>query len=1062
MSNNSIDLKTSIIKNCFVSQKIKYNNENYVAKIRVKLPITNIIGLIVNDYKTECFITLKKSDINIYKYYEYKNSRGIFIKSNDHIYCNYSPQARKLDLCVKNNYIKYMEKTGLSGGVYEEYLKILPPLQGGIQYDKILKNEYKYYYCLYLYMFINYNNNDINNSDFIKFINETDININTLEEYLQIIASIEIDSEKNMEQYNFIRYDGNFIFLPLYTYITINDILLLKKNSYGCIRYCNIAIQIIYTYNKPINHIIDAGDMIDSGIMTTVEWDDLLQSVEEGTVSYFKILFGILEFETQLSKDNPEIIDGIKSFINITVSIYPTEFFSFTAKYYPNGFDLSVEQKDYLSIINIYDLMEYSRMKILNKLTYNFISSPSRVPVYYYNRDIRTINSLDISFKNLKEFDDENKKDIILNIGNTGPIIPKQNNISRSSTEWNSKQYTKATLPPKQNILPSRTSTEWERKQYTTLPLEQNISPSLSSTEWKRQQYTKTLPLERNILPLSNVSNISNFDGGERLKKYIIIKKGGFRIINKINIMGQLNDISREDILEIIKTIVWDGSITQYGCNIRIYGKNEEKNYVLYIIAHGFQNTDIEDMVNNKMKKIFENTFIHYIDYDLYLHVIPDIDKNERDSLLNSHDKDKYDIEDDSDIEDDTFKEKVPSYLKKKQSSDVNRDILKIQMDKSIRDLIKKKSLNKFSNTSGEEQKLFITDTIYIREQLEEYNIEYYEKQSFPEILIKKGIFKFTSFLMVTDKTGNNPKILNSAEIDIERLENINKGPLENSINKEKKWYSQLGIIISPENKPYLFVDNDEKTINSMMVSPGLEKFISDMVNNVFEKNDFFKLTGYFFPWREDNTERIFNIFDLKISDLDYIEKIINNFIESIIIFFNKLNINKKYLLNIGMKNIEIYFHYPNSNADIHLQCKIYKDIHNTEEEYTEIDLLQHRRYITSYTRRWSIEKVINLLKFNYFENLKIFTTMIAKKRYISIIKYKELIIENIDPGMMIIGGENRYSFIQWIDKYLNYDKIFKNYILPSIFIDFEIIEEKKTIIMETLYNKILFLLKTI
>jgi predicted O-methyltransferase YrrM len=50
------------------------------------------------------------------------------------------------------------------------------------------------------------------------------------------------------------------------------------------------------------------------------------------------------------------------------------------------------------------------------------------------------------------------------------------------------------------------------------------------------------------------------------------------------------------------------------------------------------------------------------------------------------------------------------------------------------------------------------------------------------------------------------------------------------------------------------------------------------------------------------------------------------------------------------------------------------------------------------------------------------------------------------------MGGEKYSKFINWIDKYLNFENIFKLYSLPIIWIDFEIKEENKPIRMENLY----------
>ena len=425
------------------------------------------------------------------------------------------------------------------------------------------------------------------------------------------------------------------------------------------------------------------------------------------------------------------------------------------------------------------------------------------------------------------------------------------------------------------------------------------------------------------------------------------------------------------------------------------------------------------------------------VGYDLYLYMI-----NEEISSI-------YDKDD----------SKLPIYLKKKQNVDEKYEFLKVRLYPDIKELLNKFTLYKFL---GESKKDLMCDIIYNGKQLEVYNKEYYLLESFPIALIPK-IFDFTRFLMVTDREGKNPEILNSAEIREKKLENINKGPVEScdydTLNIYEK-FAELAIIIHPEQKINYNISGDENYINSLKESPNLENLLADMINFVYEKKNFFKLTGYLFPWRKENRERIYNIFDLKDSDLEYFVKLINNFIDSIIIFFKKLKIKK--LSNININNIEIFFHYPNGNSDIHAQFKIYSDsdiINKIEGNrgyihsiFVENEINKRRRFKFNYYRKWDAIYILNILKTNknIFEKME-YTAIFTKSRYINILKLKKLeLIKNQD------GGNLDSKFVKWINTYINYEKIFKNYILPPIFIDFEIIEERKPIRMEKLYNEYL------
>ena len=88
-------------------------------------------------------------------------------------------------------------------------------------------------------------------------------------------------------------------------------------------------------------------------------------------------------------------------------------------------------------------------------------------------------------------------------------------------------------------------------------------------------------------------------------------------------------------------------------------------------------------------------------------------------------------------------------------------------------------------------------------------------------------------------------------------------------------------------------------------------------------------------------------------------------------------------------------------------------------------------------------------LHINFFEKA-VFIGKMPISKYLPFIEYKK-----IKKSQLIQkGGNIIYSkFINWINKYLDYANVFKNYIIPPIFIDFEIIKEKKEITNEILYN---------
>ena len=146
-------------------------------------------------------------------------------------------------------------------------------------------------------------------------------------------------------------------------------------------------------------------------------------------------------------------------------------------------------------------------------------------------------------------------------------------------------------------------------------------------------------------------------------------------------------------------------------------------------------------------------------------------------------------------------------------------------------------------------------------------------------------------------------------------------------------------------------------------------------------------MIGYLFPWRK-TYDRIYNMLDLKDNDLKYLMKVINNSIHCLIKFINDMNIyidNK--ILKIGKENIEIYFHYPNGNADIHLLYKIHKTPY-ISRVCKERNIIKnkicsdnrYRRYHFNVIRGHYIHAIFNILNNNHNILKNIVLTIIQNK----------------------------------------------------------------------------------
>ena len=908
-------------KHCFnyVNAWFSDFNENIIRKnvnisIIVHLPTRNIVDYVINKKQFETFITLKDIQIKDISY-----ERGLYVNSSSFLEYQTNPNNRELEKEIKENLIKNPLEQ-YSKKVFDKYVNKLMPFMDKYDYNKLLKNEYLYYY-LAKYLKLNVNSKEIENFyDFIKKEEKNNIKINTIEEY--------IEKNSEYEEYSFIRVTDNFILIPNYKYlITPNDLLyLFKQKQSNFVNYLNLKLMIIYRYKFNINSVIDAGNQIEEGKITINEWNSLLDEVNEGTHNYFKNIFKINQ---HLRKDI-EKIPGIimkKDNIYIWTNIHPTvKFFYFNAEFVDDGFDKTDLKWEFYSRINLSDIYEYSRLGMLSKFIFNFLSK---------QRDTEIFNC----FNDCKTWDNA--------IQNLNKNIPDVSQEMLDKYMLNDTEY-----------------------QFGGL-IEQNNKDKITQGE-------------------------------------------------------MLVNINRNDIIEIIKEIEWSGSIIINDCNIKIYGKHEttKENYVLYIIPKILKNEEINNYLNSRnIRKIFSLFFIGEINYTLYLHLI------NKDNVTNE-----------SEIVNENTLKQIPD--KQRQYT------VKILINDDYRKLLNKLTVNKFKKDIEQINEKYISHIIFEGKALLSYKKS--DLNSFPEELVNKtelenNIFKFTRLLLVTNTLNNDSLIINSVEFTTIK-NNTAKNPYPN-INYQ--YYCPIAFFISTDNK--IKYENKINTEN-INTTHKMNELIKDFFVKIYSIKDYFIIVGYPLPWRDG---KIINIFSLVDEDYEYLKNLMKLSKKCIVDYINKLNItvdNKK--ITITTKNIDIFAHYPNGNGDIHFHFYIYKK---------QLTNYSNRKIIIDYDRIWNINEILNLLKLriNFFQNIVYMTTQnlthnnfynkllqtykdeTSKNKKDKIQRFIPVTHNNIFKQEIQIGG-NSSKFVNWVNKYLTYENIFKIYSLPIIWIEYEIKETNK------------------
>ena len=957
--------------NCYSYATVNFDGKDNKLKIITKPPITNILYSIYNKISFECICTFKVSSYNNTSFFD-----KLFIQSSFLVKCYITPNVINLDNLIIENIKKIKNKLeeekkekSLIYKQYSYYFSFLTKKKERYNYNDLYKNDYKYYFCLYSYLFLNYVSNKkflrINNNDFMDYKNSCKFNINSIEEYLEKInnfnSNYDFELIKIMEKYNFIRDSEHFILLPSYdNIITINDILNLQNKE--TVEYLNFRLQITYK-NKldvVINSLTDIGFYINLDNKYKDIWMSIIQILKKDIYTYFIIIFGLSDCRTALSIQNPEIIEGIESDVVIWTSVNPVrKFFYFEANYKCSIYSSSEIMMMYRSSIFIYDIEKNIKNDILQNMTYIIIAKKRDVPFYYYNiLDNKLWN------KCLDIIDDETKQDFFSNI-----------------TE---------------------------------------IDNLNSNDNYNASKVNNIIDIEDDIRDDVNIDDMDIDD------------------MDKFNEFGEgFVDLSRDEMIEKINSIYFDVNIVKFDCDFKLYGydKISGDKYVLYIITKKIKNNEIDNILNGDKKiEINPNILLYFINYKLYLHKI----LYER-ILEKINEVDKFsEVGEGINIYDITKKEKY-IYLNLNQTYDLVKKYIKVNMNEKIMDYIKIISLNKFIKDLPNRD-ITTSDIIFMGKQLKTYIEDYKYNNSFPLRLLDENveIFDFTRFLMVTNFRGENPVILNSFEIN-NSDKKIENGPYCNHEINEEYLYSNISLIISPENK-IDFEIKEEISIEYLKTDEGLKNLIKSMITYTLSKNDYFRMVGYICPWR-NSKDRVYNLYDLKRTDIEHITSIVKNYNIALVNFINGLQIPN---LIITKENIEAYFHYPAMNADIHIQFKINKLPY----------ILNNRRYFFSTQKIWDLPMVLELLKIDYFE-IKEQTCLFKPKSILKMLelKNKDKLLDIGENNIDLIGGSNNNNkFIDWINKYLNVENIFKIYALPIIWIDFEIIQEKKPIRMEKKY----------
>jgi predicted O-methyltransferase YrrM len=367
-------------------------NNKVVVEIITHLPTRNIIDFVVNNKQLETMIILKpikeynghRQDIS------YKN--GLYINSSKFEEYQTNPNNRQLEKEIKNNVrnkIKDIYVPPSKKNEINNYLKKLSPSDTVFDFDDFLKNEYLYYYHLTKFIIQTIKNDmtdNFNNNSFLLFVfNENlennNLKITTIEQYISLISELNDDLTK---KYSFIKTTNNFILIPDYKYlITPQDLsCIFNKSNNSFADFINLKLKIMYRYKHNINSIIDAGEKIDDNIITKEEWLELLDEVNTSVHSYFSDIFNI----NQVLDKDIELIPGIeisKDNIYIWTSVHPTvKFLYFTAEFIDDNVNKKDLKWEIYSRINLTDVIEYTNMNVLSKFIFNFTAKKRNVEFF--------------------------------------------------------------------------------------------------------------------------------------------------------------------------------------------------------------------------------------------------------------------------------------------------------------------------------------------------------------------------------------------------------------------------------------------------------------------------------------------------------------------------------------------------------------------------------------------------------------------------------------------------------------------------------------------------------
>ena len=1096
---------------CF--KKDGNKSSEYIVKIISKLPINNIMKYIYNssnNNKFENIVILKKKYIDDYKY-----SRCIFTNNASFVKCTISSIMRQLDKKIKKNMlekiklekIKFereqqpLEFSKYNNEKYIEYFKNYPPFTHNVEeciskpiefeefenkfdYNDFLKNDYIYYYCLYKYIFlskilfnresytyadgsINYINliSIINNNNFINFMTEEkkkfDTKIDTIEEYMKKIYKL--DPDQIYQRFNFIKNTNDFIYLPDYTNIvSINDIIdiYMYEDRQEFVRYNNFMLMAIYKYKYNINNIFDIGYLIETDNNLYGKISYMLQNNKYNIKNYFK---DKLQFEEPPIDETIIEIPGIEkiiidSHIHIWTNIDSTnKFFHFNAEFKPDGYNRISVNWVSKSIVYLQDFEEYLRLGIINKMDFYIYEKKKNLPFYYYDLNyIKGWFSYDID-DNIRDFFSSYSEEFI------------QDSTFREDFE---KYRAEKSIP------------------YDDLSMENEIDSKESfgdNESLKNKNDKKELSNSKKYKIIKSLENRSCNNTFYKIKdeKPLPIKESqDYDNKDKINLHNRdFMDIDRKELIPKLKEIFWSGTITRVDCHIKIYGIKKSKeqgngeHYLLYIVPKKIKNYEIDEILNFHMKEIMENMYIFNNEYVLYLHKI-DIciirDYTEEMDITLRHD-----------------------FLYQPKDNKIRKTVC-VKFDHELKNLLNIYSLNKIINDLDKIGENLNSEAIFKNKHIAAYQTKIYEV--FPDFLVKPredsvytGIFDYIRFLMIVDDNYNS-KLYNSFQS--KKLKN-QTGILRR--REDFPNYCPIVFFISLDNmlrnfnldnmlKKYFFktphteseyTELTKKTLlDDLYKDPLLTELIKDMIIDVYKRRDRFILVGYLLQWR---SEKILNILDLIDSDYNYLKQLISNSKKCIIEYINNLkiefieidkdNIEKTIIFEINEDNFETIIHFPSGNTEIHCHFQIYKKPVNN----------YLNRNINYYTQsNFTDVQVLNFLSLNiqFFNNINfsriiLITTLKGILETSSGKKYAITQSENMEDEIInhefftdMVGGKNKDTndkiiggdynkFKIWIDKYMQFDNIFKIYPVPNIIMNFEIYETKKPIRNKILYKKL-------